>query len=98
MTEVHPPRHRPRTRMMAHVRSLLRDDPRLRTVFAAGGRLEPGCDLSEIRVVARSAEGTVLGEARHEAPRWWLPDRSGRARAIAEDLASTLQATLVGAG
>ena len=98
MNQVHPPRYRPRTRMLAHVRSLLRDDPRLRPVLASGGRLEPQCDVAEIRVVARSAEGAVLGEARHQAPRWWLPERSGRARALAEDLASTLQASLSTAG
>lgn len=94
MTPLRTLQHRPRTRMMAHVRSLLRRDPRLEPVIDAGGHLESRCDHAGIRVVARSAAGDLLGEAHHQAPRWWLPVRSGRARALAEDLASTLHASL----
>lgn len=84
----------PRSRMLAHVRALLRSDPRLQAVIEKGGRIEPECDVREIRVVMRSAGGEVLGEASHGRPRWWLPARSGRARAIAEDLAAALAAAI----
>ena len=84
----------PRKRMLAHVRALLRSDPRLQQIMEHGGRLEPECDFEEIRVVARSSRGDVLGEATHDRPRWWLPTRSGRARAIAEDLATALESAI----
>ena len=80
--------------MLAHVRALLRSDPRLRPLIEDGGCLEPHCDFQEIRVVARSARGEVLGEATHDHPRWWLPTRSGRARALAEDLAASLDVAI----
>lgn len=86
------PLSRPQSEMLAHVEALLGRHPKLRTLLARGWSLELGCDDDAIWVAAGAAGGDPSATARLETPRWWLPSRSGRALAIAEELATALAA------
>jgi hypothetical protein len=90
------PLSRPQSEMLAHVEALLGRHPKLQPLLERGWSLEPGCDDDAIWVVARAGDGAPA-TARLETPRWWLPSRSGRALAIAEELATALAAEVDGA-
>ena len=61
-----------------------------------GWTLELSCDDDAIWVAAAAADGGAPATARLETPRWWLPSRSGRALAIAEELATALATKVEG--
>jgi hypothetical protein len=85
------PLSRPQTEMLAHVEALLRRHPRLEKAWEAGWTLELGCDNGAIRAAAGAPGGGAAEAAEVATPRWWLPSRSGRALAIAEELAIALE-------
>ena len=91
------PLSRPQSEMLAHVEALLGRHPKLQTLHERGWSLELGCDDDAIWVAASAADGGAPATARLETPRWWLPSRSGRALAIAEELATALAARVDGA-
>lgn len=88
------PLNRPRREMLAHVEAILHRHPKLQPLLEEGGSLELACDDDAIWVVASRPGEAELPQARVETPRWWLPPRSGRALAIAEELATTLVAAI----
>jgi hypothetical protein len=89
---------RPQIEMLTHVEAVLRRHPRVAAAWDEGWSLELACDSAAIWAVA-SAPGTDESTvARVETPRWWLPSRSGRALAIAEELATTLEQGLAARG
>jgi hypothetical protein len=83
------PLSRPQSEMLAHVEALLGRHPKLQPLLEHGWSLELGCDDRAIWAVAAGPAGAGA-TARVETPRWWLPSRSGRALAIAEELATAL--------
>ena len=84
------PLSRPQSEMLAHVEALLGRHPKLLSLLERGWTLELSCDDDAIWVAAAAADGGAPATARLETPRWWLPSRSGRALAIAEELATAL--------
>ena len=88
------PLSRGQAEMLSHVEALLRRHPRLLATWEAGWSLDLACDTDAIWARAAGAAPGESATARVETPRWWLPSRSGRALAIAEDLATQLEAAL----
>lgn len=84
---------RPQCEMLAHVEAVLTRHPRLQPFLEHGWSIEPACDDDAIWVDATAVGRNV--STRLETPRWWLPGRSGRALAIAEELAVSLEAALL---
>jgi hypothetical protein len=77
--------------MLTHVEAVLRRHPRLNAAWEEGWSLELACDADAIWAVATPPAPGAPASARVETPRWWLPPRSGRALAIAEELATALE-------
>ena len=85
---------RPQSDMLAHVEALLARHPRLLPLLESGWSLEISCDDSAIRVDAAGPAPGTTASTELRTPRWWLPARSGRALAIAEELAVALAAEI----
>jgi hypothetical protein len=66
--------------------------------WEAGWSLELACDSAAIWAVATAPASGASTVARVETPRWWLPTRSGRALAIAEELATALEQGMAAPG
>jgi len=76
--------------MLAHVEALLGRHTRLQPLLEGGWTLDLSCGDEAIRVVGTAPGGGRQLSAALETPRWWLLSRSGRALAIAEELATAL--------
>ena len=74
-----------------HVRELLRSHPLLEPLRQASVPVLVTRTPAGISAHALLALGERLIESRIEEERWWLPQRSGRARVIAEQLARSLR-------
>lgn len=83
---------RPQSEMLAHVEALLGRHPKLQPLLERGWSLELSCDDDAISVAGAAPQGGRRAVAVLRTPRWWLPSRSGRALAIAEELATSLAA------
>ena len=84
--------------MLTHVEAVLRRHPRVAAAWEEGWSLELACDAAAIWAVASAPGSDASSLARVETPRWWLPSRSGRALAIAEELATTLEQRMAARG
>jgi hypothetical protein len=84
--------------MLDHVEALLGRHPRLTSAWDAGWSLGLACDSDAIWATATPPEGGEARMARLATPRWWLPSRSGRALAITEELAESLEAEIARTG
>ena len=89
---------RPQIAMLTHVEAVLRRHPRVAAAWAEGWSLELACDSAAILAVAAAPGSDPSTVVRVETPRWWLPSRSGRALAIAEELATALEQGMVARG
>ncbi|HEX6068442.1 MAG TPA: hypothetical protein VFZ18_01420 [Longimicrobiaceae bacterium] len=89
---------RPQIGMLTHVEAVLRRHPRVAAAWEAGWSLELACDSAAIWAVASAPGSEDATVARVETPRWWLPSRSGRALAIAEELATALEQGMAARG
>ena len=89
---------RPQSEMLTHVEAVLRRHPRMTTAWEEGWSLELACDSAAIWAVASAPGSDASSVARVETPRWWLPSRSGRALAIAEELATVLEQGMAASG
>lgn len=87
------PLTRAQSEMMTQVDAILGRHPRIQPLLERGWTLDLACDDTAIWVTAIGPAGT-RAEARLNAPRWWLPSRSGRALAISEELAQALDAAI----
>lgn len=84
------PLTRAQNEMITHVEAILGRHPRLQPLLQRGWTLEPGCDDDAVWVRA-AGPGGEAADARLQTQRWWLPTRSGRALAIAEELVDSLE-------
>jgi hypothetical protein len=92
------PLSRPQQEMLDHVEALLGRHPRLASAWEAGWSLNIGCDTDAIWATATPPDGGEARTARLATPRWWLPSRSGRALAITEELAESLEREIAAPG
>ncbi|HEX6923821.1 MAG TPA: hypothetical protein VF167_00215 [Longimicrobiaceae bacterium] len=87
------PLTRAQSDMMTQVDAILGRHPRIQPLLERGWTLDLGCNDTAIWVTAVGPERS-RAEARLDAPRWWLPSRSGRALAITEELVQALESAL----